>query len=78
MIVVTEKDPVKKQIERFEDQLKDMSKQDMKELLLIMNYKIALMRSQLESVTDILIKEKITTYEEIWKNTDDIFKNSGL
>ncbi|MBU0665857.1 MAG: hypothetical protein ABIC91_03150 [Nanoarchaeota archaeon] len=62
----------------FEKQIKDLSKQELKELVLINTYKLALVRSQLEAITSILIKNKLATYEEIWKNTDDNFKNTTV
>ncbi len=64
--------------EKFEKSLTDMSKQELKELLMINTYKVAMMRAQLESLTEILIKQKLTTYEEIWKKTNENFKHSGI
>lgn len=58
----------------FEKQIADFSKQELKELLLINSYKLALTRSQVEAITQILIKNKLTTYEEIWKKTNENFK----
>jgi hypothetical protein len=60
----------------FEKQLKDLSDQELKELLLINMYKLALTRAQLETVTNILIKNKLATLDEIWKDTNENFKNS--
>ena len=60
----------------FEKQLKDLSDQELKELLLINMYKLALTRAQLEAVTNILIKNKLATLDEIWKDTNENFKNS--
>jgi len=60
----------------FEKQLKDLSDQELKELLLINMYKLALTRAQLEAVTNILIKNKLATLDEIWKETNENFKNS--
>ncbi|MBU0471369.1 MAG: hypothetical protein KKF89_03000 [Nanoarchaeota archaeon] len=62
----------------FEKQITDLSKQELKELLLINTYKLALVRSQLEAITNILIKKKLATYEEIWNNTNDNFKESTI
>ncbi|MFC1648736.1 hypothetical protein ACFL1B_04730 [Nanoarchaeota archaeon] len=78
MIVVTKEDNVKREIKRMEDEINGMSKQDMKELILINSYKLALARSQIEAIAEILIKNKITTYEDIWKKTDKIFKDSKI
>jgi len=64
--------------ENFEKHLTDMSKQELKELLLINTYKLAIVRSQLEALTEVLIKHKLTTYEEIWKKTNENFKHSSV
>ena len=63
---------------RFEKDIKNLSEQELKELLLINMYKMALLRAQLESLTNIMIKNKMTTYEEMWKDTNENFKNSIL
>ncbi|MBU1201751.1 MAG: hypothetical protein KJ583_00945 [Nanoarchaeota archaeon] len=55
----------------------DLSKQELKELLLINTYKLALVRAQMEALTEVLIKHKVTTYEEIWKKTNENFKESS-
>ncbi|MBN2053217.1 hypothetical protein JW756_06965 [Candidatus Woesearchaeota archaeon] len=60
----------------FEKQIKDLSEQELKELLLISMYKLALTRAQLEAVTNILIKNKMATLDEVWKETNENFKNS--
>jgi hypothetical protein len=60
----------------FEKQLKDLSDQELKELLLINMYKLALTRAQLEAVTNVLIRNKFATLDEIWKETNENFKNS--
>ena len=60
----------------FEKQIKDLSDQELKELLLINMYKLALTRAQLEAVTNVLIKNRLATLDEIWKDTNENFKNS--
>jgi|GEM_PF-2504365 len=60
----------------FEKQLKDLSEHELKELLLINMYKMALIRAQLETVTNILIKHKLASLDEVWKDTNENFKNS--
>ncbi|MAG38597.1 hypothetical protein CMO90_00750 [Candidatus Woesearchaeota archaeon] len=70
---------VKKEVQKnFERQITDMSKQELKELLLINTYKLALARSQVEAVVEILINKKLTTYEEVWKRTNQNFKESTI
>jgi hypothetical protein len=61
---------------KFEADIKNLSEHELKELLLIHMYKNALLRAQLEAVTQILIKNKLTTYEEVWKDTNENFKNT--
>lgn len=60
----------------FEKQLSELSDQELKELLLINMYKLALVRAQLEAITSILIRNKLTTFEEVWKETNKNFKDS--
>jgi hypothetical protein len=62
----------------FEKHIGDMSNQELKELLMINTYKLALARSQLEAIADILIKKKLATYEEIWNKTNENFKESSI
>ena len=50
-----------KSLKKFEKQLEGLSKQEIKELLLVNTYKLALVRSQLDVLTDILVKNKLTT-----------------
>ncbi len=61
---------------KFEKQLSDLSDQELKELLLINMYKLALVRAQLEALTSILIQKKLATFEEIWKKTNENFRNT--
>ena len=69
------KEEVQKNLEKH---VTDLSKQELKELLLVNTYKLALVRSQVEAIKDILIREKLTTFEEIWKKTNDSFKESKI
>jgi hypothetical protein len=59
----------------FEKQINKLSNEELKDLLLINSYKLALTRAQLEAVIEILIKNKILTYDEVWKRTNEIFKD---
>jgi hypothetical protein len=60
----------------FEKDIKNLSDQELRELVMVNIYKMALLRSQVETVTNILIKNKMTTYEEVWKETNENFKNT--
>jgi hypothetical protein len=66
----------KQGLKKLELQMKDLSPQEMKELLMINTYKLALARSQLEALTDILVKHHLTTREEVWKKTEENFEDS--
>ena len=59
----------------FEKRISAISKEDLKDLLMIDTYKLALTRAQIEALAEILIKKKIMTYEEFWKLTNEKFKN---
>lgn len=61
---------------QFEKRINDLSKEDLKDLLMIDTYKLALTRAQIEALAEILIKKKIMTYEEFWKLTNEKFKNA--
>ncbi len=65
-------------LDNVEKRIIDLSVQELRELLLINTYKLAVVRSQLEAVTSILIKKNITTYEEIWKKTNDTLKKTNI
>lgn len=62
----------------LEEQVRELSKQEIKELLLINTYKLALVRGQMEVITEILVKNKLATREEIWKKTMENFKDSSI
>ncbi|GIU69433.1 MAG: hypothetical protein KatS3mg002_0669 [Candidatus Woesearchaeota archaeon] len=51
----------------------DQKNNKITDLVLINSYKTAMNKAQIEAIIDILIKNKITTYEEIWKKTNEIF-----
>ena len=65
-------------VESFRKKLDAMSKQELKELLLVNTYKLALTRSQVEALTEILVKKNVASYEEIWDLTNKIFKDSQV
>jgi hypothetical protein len=52
------------------------SRDELRELLLINTYKLALTRAQVDAIMEILIKKGITTYDEVWKKTNEIFKEN--
>ncbi|MBD3209023.1 hypothetical protein GF367_01220 [Candidatus Woesearchaeota archaeon] len=63
----------------FRKKLEKLSAQELRELAMVNAYKVALTRKQLDAVIDILIKKKLTTYEEIWKRTNERFQEeSGI
>lgn len=60
----------------FEKRIQKMSNEELKDMLLINTYKLAMTRAQLEAVVEILIKNKILTYDDVWKRTNEIFKDN--
>ena len=62
----------------FEKKINALSREDLKDLLLIDTYKLALTRAQIEALAEVLIRKKIMTYEEFWKITNEKFKNSKV
>ncbi len=61
----------------FDKKISSLSREDIKDLLLVNSYKLALTRAQVEALVEIIIKNKLATYEEIWKKTNEIFKNAN-
>lgn len=61
---------------KFEKDISKLSNQELRELLMVNMYKMALLRAQLEAVTNVLIKNKLTNYEEVWHQTNENFKNT--
>jgi len=53
-----------------------LSRDELRELLLINTYKLTLTRAQVDAIMEILIKKGITTYDEVWKKTNEIFKEN--
>ncbi|MFH1071876.1 MAG: hypothetical protein V1743_00425 [Nanoarchaeota archaeon] len=68
----------KKSLKSFEKKVKDLSQYETKELLMINTYKLALARAQLDALSDILVKHRLATREEIWKKTKEEFDDSAL
>jgi hypothetical protein len=66
----------KKKCEDAMDKLEGLSRDELRELLLINTYKLALTRAQIDAIVDILIKKGITSYNEVWKKTNEIFKEN--
>ena len=66
-----------KDLDKFKQKLKALTEDDLRDLLLINSYKLAMTRAQMEAVIELLIKNKMTTYEDIWKRTNEIFKENN-
>ena len=67
---------VKDEVKEFQKKLDGLSKNELRELVMVNKYKLALTRNQLDAVVDILIKKKLTTYEEVWKRTNERFQET--
>ena len=70
------KTKVDSEVQALEKKLSKMSIDEIKELLLINTYKLALTRAQIDAIVEIMIKKGITTYDDIWKKTNEIFKEN--
>ncbi|MFH1506536.1 MAG: hypothetical protein ABIE94_06140 [archaeon] len=62
----------------FMKELKALSKQELRELVMINTYKLAMVRSQVDAIVQVLIKNKLATYEEIWKKTNESFQEHNV
>jgi hypothetical protein len=67
---------VKGELERLEEHVRNLSDEEVRELLLTQTYKVALMRSQIEALTETLTENDITTYEAFWEATHEHFQDS--
>ena len=63
-------------IKVLEKKIDGMSNEEIKELLLVNTYKLALTRAQVDAIMEILIKKGLTSYDEVWKKTNEIFKEN--
>ncbi|MGV8141493.1 MAG: hypothetical protein ACP5NW_03565 [Candidatus Woesearchaeota archaeon] len=63
----------KKKVER---DMACLSRDELHELLMINTYKLALTRAQIDAIVEILIKKGMTSYDEVWKKTNEIFKEN--
>jgi hypothetical protein len=76
MNIMPKNSKANKDVQEFEKRLGKMSGEEIKELLLINTYKLALTRAQLDAIVEILIKKQITTYDDVWKKTNEIFREN--
>ncbi|MGV8172401.1 MAG: hypothetical protein ACP5OA_06945 [Candidatus Woesearchaeota archaeon] len=65
----------KRHIEK-DSTIDQLSRDELRELLMINTYKLALTRAQIDALVEILIKKGLTTYDEVWKKTNEIFKEN--
>ncbi len=54
-----------------------LSSRELRELLFLTAYKEAVTRAQVDAVVDLLIKNKLTTYEEFWRLTQDYLRKAA-
>ena len=62
----------------LQEHISKLSPEETKELLLLSMYKLAMVRAQLDAVSDVLVKKKLLTREELWKLTAKKFEESGF
>ena len=67
---------VRDEVKEFQKKLDGLSKHELRELVMVNTYKLAFTRNQLDALVDILIKKKLTTYEEVWKRTNERFQEA--
>ena len=65
----------KRSIEK-DSSIDSLSRDELRELVMINTYKLALTRAQIDALVEIMIKKGITTYDEVWKKTNEIFKEN--
>lgn len=65
-------------VAHLEKKMKTLSEYELKELVLLNAYKLALARSQINALSDILVRNKLATREEIWKLTEENFEDSTI
>lgn len=66
------------ELKEFQKKLQSLSTQELREMVMVNSYKLAMTRNQLDAVVDIMIKKKLTTYEEVWKRTRERFEEESL
>ncbi len=69
---------VTKETQTLRLEVEKLSQKEMKELLVLTMYKLAVTRSQLDAVTDVLVKKRLTTRADLWKQTDEHFSDTGF
>ncbi len=67
-----------KETQALQREVEKLSQKEMKDLLVLTMYKLAVTRSQLDAVTDVLVKKKLTTRADLWKKTDEHFSDTGF
>ncbi len=73
MINMKKEEKTKREIEK---KIEKMSLKELRDLALINTYKIAMMRAQIEALTDILKEKKLLNYESFWKKTKKYLEES--
>jgi hypothetical protein len=66
------------QLKQLQQHIDKLSPEETKELLLLSMYKLAMVRAQLDALSDVLVKKKLLTREELWKLTARKFEESGF
>ena len=75
-LIMPKKDLVSNKKKCEEIDIANLSRDELRELLMINTYKLALTRAQVDAIVEILIKKGITSYDEVWKKTNEIFKEN--
>ncbi|MBR9692541.1 hypothetical protein GOV07_01275 [Candidatus Woesearchaeota archaeon] len=68
----------KKELVTMQKEVAKLSPKETKELLLVTMYKLALVRSQVDALSEIIVKKKLATREELWELTSERFHEEGF
>ena len=63
---------------KLEQEIAKLSDVEVRELLLMTMYKLALTRAQVDALTDVLVKKKLVKRADVWKLTAEKFEEHGF
>ena len=67
-----------RELKKLQQDIEKMSLKETKELLLMSMYKLSLVRSQMDALTDLLVKKKLIAREQLWKETNERFEDQSF
>ncbi len=60
--------------DQLEERIQRLTAKEAKELLFLTMAKLALVRAQLDALTDLLVKKRVITTKKLWEETAKRFK----